>query len=215
MKKVLKIILLIIWTFVFLFCHLGLIATIYDFDFSLLIFVLILCVIWWFITLLIYLIKNRLKKKRYNENFVTIEYVDDKYGKIIFKHDLNQKNILAHMENIVFDNDKIDITICIDDNLDLYYVFKDIKEFCNNAKKIKERIYPELTKYLSEQENYDIEGNIIEVNEQFVRNNLKFSLLRIDQCNIFSLWCFCDSFDEEEYSIIYDLKKDILDVSIL
>ena len=217
MKKIIKIIFWIIWIGMLVFCHLGVMVGSDNNNSSTIHTGILLIVIWWLLTISVTAIvwrrQDRKKakiQKEYEDKYVKkIEYNDEFYGKIILEHDLKEGIISGDLDDISFYDKKLDVSILnIDDAVDLEILFKKIKKFNENFKKLTERIYPEFVSFLQKIDNYDKDGNLFKVDEQFLRDNFNFSMIVISEENIISIWGGWDSIVEQDFSINYNCQND-------
>lgn len=224
MKKIGKIIFWIIWIGILVFLHIGMAAGSEYNDSSTKTVGIVGIVIWWILTIGITAIvlkiqdkKEEKKKIEYKEKYIeTIEYEDDRYGKVSFKHNLEKHILSADIKNVNFAGKNLEASILnIDDKTDLKTVFDNLKKYSDNSKSIKERIYPELTATLKTVDTYDKDGNLFEVNEQFLRENFEFSTIVIQDSKTISLWGSWDSLYEQDYSINYNSSDDTIEVESL
>ena len=224
MKKIGKIIFWIIWIGILVFLHIGIAAGSEYNDSSTKTVGIVGIVIWWRLTIGITAIvlkiqdkKEEKKKIEYKERYIeTIEYEDDRYGKVSFKHNLEKHILSADIKNVNFAGKNLEASILnIDDKTDLKTVFDNLKKYSDNSKSIKERIYPELTATLKTVDTYDKDGNLFEVNEQFLRENFEFSTIVIQDSKTISLWGSWDSLYEQDYSINYNSSDDTIEVESL
>lgn len=214
----------IIWIGILLFCHLGVIVGFDNKNSSTIYTGILLIVTWWLLTVVITAIvwrkqgkKQEEKQKIYNEKYIrNIEYDDDIYGQIILEHNLHHCVISGEILDVMFDDKKMDISFLnISDNVNLDILFNNLKEFNKNFKALKERIYPEFVEFLKTIDNYDKDGNLFIVDEQFLRNNFNFSLIVIQYENIISIWGSWDSPEEQEFSIDYNCLSDTFNFNCL
>lgn len=214
----------IIWIGILVFLHIGMAAGSEYNDSSTKTVGIVGIVIWWILTIGITAIvlkiqdkKEEKKKIEYKEKYIeTIEYEDDRYGKVSFKHNLEKHILSADIKNVNFAGKNLEASILnIDDKTDLKTVFDNLKKYSDNSKSIKERIYPELTATLKTVDTYDKDGNLFEVNEQFLRENFEFSTIVIQDSKTISLWGSWDSLYEQDYSINYNSSDDTIEVESL
>ena len=220
MKKIGKIIFWITWIGILIFLHLGIVSSSEYSDSSSVTLCIIGIVIWWVITIgitaTVWKIQDK-KKKKYKEKYInTTEYIDDRYGKIIFKHNLEKHILSSQIQDVIFDEKKLKFSILnISDNTDLRILFDNLKKYSDNSKTIKERIYHELPIQLNRLDNYDKEGNLFNVSEQFLRENFNFDLIVIQDLKTISIWGSWDSLYEQDYSINYNCSDDTIKVEVL
>ena len=220
MKKIGKIIFWITWIGILIFLHLGIVSSSEYSDSSSVTLCIIGIVIWWVITIgitaTVWKIQDK-KKKKYKEKYInTTEYIDDRYGKIIFKHNLEKHILSSQIQDVIFDEKKLKVSILnISDNTDLRILFDNLKKYSDNSKTIKERIYHELPIQLNRLDNYDKEGNLFNVSEQFLRENFNFDLIVIQDLKTISIWGSWDSLYEQDYSINYNCSDDTIKVEVL
>ena len=224
MKKIGKIIFWIVWIGILIFLHMGIAAGSEYNDSSTKTVGIVGIVIWWVLTIGITAIvwkfqdkKKDKKEREYKEKYIeTVEYNDERYGKIIFKHNLEKHILSADIKNVSFTEKKLEASILnIDDKTDLKTVFDNLKKYSDNSKSIKERNYPELITTLKTVDNYDKDGNLFEVSEQFLRDNFEFSTIVIQDSKTISLWGSWESPYEQDYSINYNCNDDTIEVESL
>lgn len=224
MKKIGKIIFWIIWIGILIFLHIGMAAGSEYNDSSTKTVGIVGIVIWWVLTIGITAIvlkiqdkKEEQKKIEYKEKYIeTIEYEDDRYGKVSFKHNLEKHILSADIKNVNFAGKNLEASILnVDDKIDLKAVFDNLKKYSDNSKSIKERIYPELANTLKTVDNYDKDGNLFEPSEQFLRDNFEFSTIVIQDSKTISLWGSWNSPYEQDYSINYNSSNDTIEVESL
>ena len=224
MKKIGKIIFWIIWIGILVFLHIGIAAGSEYNDSSTKTVGIVGIVIWWVLTIGITAIVLKIKDKKeeqkkieYKEKYIeTIEYEDDRYGKVSFKHDLEKHILSADIKNVNFAGKNLEASILnVDDKIDLKAVFDNLKKYSDNSKSIKERIYPELADTLKTVDNYDKDGTLFEPSEQFLRDNFEFSTIVIQDSKTISLWGSWDSPYEQDYSINYNSNDDTIEVESL
>lgn len=224
MKKIGKITFWIIWIGILIFLHLGIAAGSEYNDSSTKTVGIVGIIIWWVLTIGITAIvlkiqdkKEEKKKKEYKEKYIeTIEYEDDRYGKISFQHNLEKHILSADIKNVNFAGINLEASILnVDDKINLKAVFENLKEYSDNSKSIKERIYPELADTLKTVDNYDKNGNLFEPSEQFLRDNFEFSTIVIQDSKTISLWGSWNSPVEQDYSINYNCSDETIEVKSL
>ena len=221
MKKIGKIIFWIIWIGILIFLHIGMAAGSEYNDSSTKTVGIVGIVIWWVLTIGITAIvlkiqdkKEEQKKIEYKEKYIeTIEYEDDRYGKVSFKHNLEKHILSADIKNVNFAGKNLEASILnIDDKTDLKTVFDNLKKYSDNSKSIKERIYPELTATLKTVDTFDKDDNLFEVSEQFLRDNFEFSIIVIQDSETVSLWGSWEPSGEQDCSINYNCSNDTIEV---
>lgn len=224
MRKVGKIIFWVIWIGVLIFWHIGMAAGSEYNNSSTKTVGVVGIIIWWVLTIGITAIvlkiqdkKEEQKKIEYKEKYIeTIEYEDDRYGKVSFKHNLEKHILSADIKNVDFAGKNLEASILnVDDKIDLKAVFDNLKKYSDNSKSIKERIYPELTDTLKTIDNYDKDGNLFEPSEQFIRDNFEFSLIVIQDLKTISLWGGWESPEEQSYSINYNCDNGKIEIEDL
>ena len=153
--------------------------------------------------------KQHKEQQKYNEqNISNIEINDERFGKIIIKHDTFKRQYDGEIKNVNFAGELLDVVLSCDDNVNLDKIIKNLKDFCDKAVLMKNRIYPELAEVLKDNDNFDEEDNLIEITEDFLREKFKFSLFNLYDEETVELWGSWDDRGDQDYSIKYNINKD-------
>lgn len=212
MKKFLKVCFWIFWIIMLLVFHIGIYAGIEDGKSSSITIGIIFVVLWWGLTLGVSKIKSKIndnKQQKYNEQYISnIEINDERFGKIIIKHDTFKRQYDGEIKNVNFAGELLDVVLSCDDNVNLDKIIKNLKDFCDKAVLMKNRIYPELAEVLKDNDNFDEEDNLIEITEDFLREKFKFSLFNLYDEETVELWGSWDDRGDQDYSIKYNINKD-------
>ncbi len=160
--------------------------------------------------------KYKLKEREYNQKYLSdFVYNNDKIGKIIFQKDDNKNTLVftGTINNLYFNNNEINIDIDVQQDSNINKIINNLIFFCNNSSKLMDRIYSEFTEQLKKYDNYDKDGNLIDITEHFLRENLKFTSLEInfyinDIENQIGIYCYWEDNGNQDYIIIYDIQKD-------
>lgn len=153
--------------------------------------------------------KQHKEQQKYNEQYISnIEINDERFGKIIIKHDTFKRQYDGEIKNVNFAGELLDVVLSCDDNVNLDKIIKNLKDFCDKAVLMKNRIYPELAEVLKDNDNFDEEDNLIEITEDFLREKFKFSLFNLYDEETVELWGSWDDRGDQDYSIKYNINKD-------
>ncbi len=187
-----------------------------------LIFISALAFIFWQIIAIVSLKQNKDDKKqqkeqqKYNEqNISNIEINDERFGRIIIKHDKLKHQYNGEIKNVNFDGELLDASLSSDDTVNVDKIIGNLKSFCNKAVLMKDRIYPELAECLKDNDNFDEEDNLIEITEDFLREKFKFSLINLYDEETVELWGSWEDSGNQDYSIIYNIIKDKFEYKLL
>lgn len=219
MKKFLKVCFWIFWIIMLLVFHIGIYAGIEDGKSSSITIGIIFVVLWWGLTLGVSKIKSKIndnKQQKYNEQYISnIEINDERFGKIIIKHDTFKRQYDGEIKNVNFAGELLDVVLSCDDNVNLDKIIKNLKDFCDKAVLMKNRIYPELAEVLKDNDNFDEEDNLIEITEDFLREKFKFSLFNLYDEETVELWGSWEDSGSQDYSIKYNINKDDFEYELL
>lgn len=216
MKKFLKVCFWFFWIIMLLVFHIGIYAGIEDGKSSSITIGIIFVVLWWGLTLGVSKIKSKIndnkqqkEQQKYNEQYISnIEINDERFGKVIIKHDTFKRQYDGEIKNVNFAGELLDVVLSCDDNVNLDKIIKNLKDFCDKAVLMKNRIYPELAEVLKDNDNFDEEDNLIEITEDFLREKFKFSLFKLYDEETVELWGSWDDRGDQDYSIKYNINKD-------
>lgn len=160
--------------------------------------------------------KQHKEQQKYNEQYISnIEINDERFGKIIIKHDTFKRQYDGEIKNVNFAGELLDVVLSCDDNVNLDKIIKNLKDFCDKAVLMKNRIYPELAEVLKDNDNFDEEDNLIEITEDFLREKFKFSLFNLYDEETVELWGSWDDRGDQDYSIKYNINKDDFEYELL
>lgn len=160
--------------------------------------------------------KQHKEQQKYNEqNISNIEINDERFGKIIIKHDTFKRQYDGEIKNVNFAGELLDVVLSCDDNVNLDKIIKNLKDFCDKAVLMKNRIYPELAEVLKDNDNFDEEDNLIEITEDFLREKFKFSLFNLYDEETVELWGSWEDSGSQDYSIKYNINKDDFEYELL
>ena len=153
--------------------------------------------------------KQHKEQQKYSQQYISnIEINDERFGKIIIKHDTFKRQYDGEIKNVNFAGELLDVVLSCDDNVNLDKIIKNLKDFCDKAVLMKNRIYPELAEVLKDNDNFDEEDNLIEITEDFLREKFKFSLFNLYDEETVELWGSWDDRGDQDYSIKYNINKD-------
>lgn len=153
--------------------------------------------------------KQHKEQQKYSQQYISnIEINDERFGKIIIKHDTFKHQYDGEIKNVNFAGELLDVVLSCDDNVNLDKIIKNLKDFCDKAVLMKNRIYPELAEVLKDNDNFDEEDNLIEITEDFLREKFKFSLFNLYDEETVELWGSWDDRGDQDYSIKYNINKD-------
>ena len=223
MKKFLKVYFWIFWIIMLLVFHIGIYAGIEDGKSSSITIGIIFIVLWWGLTLGVTIIKSKINENKkqkeqqnYNkQNISNIEINDERFGKIIIKHDELKHKYDGEIKNVNFAGESLEASLFSNDNVNIEKMINNLKNFCDKAMQIKNRIYPELTKYLQGMDNTDKNGNLIEITEEFLKENFKFSSINLDNEETIEVWGSWEDSGSQDYSIKYNINKDDFEYELL
>ena len=164
--------------------------------------------------------KYKLKEREYNQKYLSdFVYNNDKIGKIIFQKDDNKNTLVftGTINNLYFNNNEINIDIDVQQDSNINKIINNLIFFCNNSSKLMDRIYSEFTEQLKKYDNYDKDGNLIDITEHFLRENLKFTSLEInfyinDIENQIGIYCYWEDNGNQDYIIIYGRRFRIMKI---
>lgn len=219
MKKFLKVCFWTFWIIMLLVFHIGIYAGIEDGKSSSITIGIIFVVLWWGLTLGVSKIKLKIndnKKQNYNkQNVSNIEINDERFGKIIIKHDTLKHQYDGEIKNVNFDGELLGASLFSDDNVNIEKIINNLKNFCDKAMQIKNRIYLEFANYLQGVDNTDENGNLIEITEEFLKENFKFSSINLNDEETIEIWGFWEDSGNQDYSIKYNINKDDFEYELL
>lgn len=153
--------------------------------------------------------KQQKEQQKYNEqNISNIEINSERFGKFIIKHDAFKHQYDGEIKNVDFDGELLDASLFSNDNVNIEKIINNLKTFCDKATQIKNRIYPEFANCLQGADNFDEDGNLIEITEEFLRENFKFSLIRLNDEETIEIWGSWEDSGNQDYSITYNIDKD-------
>ena len=160
--------------------------------------------------------KQNKEQQKYNEKNVSkIEINDEKLGKIIIKHDTLKHQYDGEIKNVNLDGELLDVSLSSEDTVNIDKLIGNLNDFCDKVVLIKNRIFQELADYLKESDNFDRDGNLIEITEDFLRENFKFGLINLyDEENI-DLWGSWEDSGNQDYSIKYNVVQDKFEFELL
>lgn len=179
-------------------------------------------VLLWGITILCIVIsdkKEEKKQKQYEKEFIEkSEIEDDFFGKVFVTHDKNDNHFDAECDDKkrVFAGRKVSVFFTSDE--DIEEIKKEInllKTFCQNADSLLDRIYIEFAKDLKGIDVYDKDGNDIEITEDFLREELEFYDLSMNDLETVVITASWENSGNQDYEIEYNLEEDKLDFSLL
>lgn len=160
--------------------------------------------------------KQHKEQQKYNEqNISNIEIKDERFGKIIIKHDTLKHQYEGEIKKVNIDGELLDVSLSSRDTVNIDKLIGNLKNFCDKAVLMKNRIYQELADYLKESDNFDREGNLIEITEIFLRENFKFSLINIYDEETIDLWGSWEDSGNQDYSIKYNIIQDKFEFELL
>lgn len=219
MKKFLKVCFWTFWIIMLLVFHIGIYAGIEDGKSSSITIGIIFVVLWWGLTLGVSKIKLKIndnKKQNYNkQNVSNIEINDERFGKIIIKHDTLKHQYDGEIKNVNFDGELLGASLFSDDNVNIEKIINNLKNFCDKAMQIKNRIYLEFANYLQGVDNTDENGNLIEITKEFLKENFKFSSINLNDEETIEIWGFWEDSGNQDYSIKYNINKDDFEYELL
>lgn len=219
MKKFLKVCFWTFWIIMLLVFYIGIYAGIEDGKSSSITIGIIFVVLWWGLTLGVSKIKLKIndnKKQNYNkQNVSNIEINDERFGKIIIKHDTLKHQYDGEIKNVNFDGELLGASLFSDDNVNIEKIINNLKNFCDKAMQIKNRIYLEFANYLQGVDNTDENGNLIEITEEFLKENFKFSSINLNDEETIEIWGFWEDSGNQDYSIKYNINKDDFEYELL
>ena len=219
MKKFLKVCFWTFWIIMLLVFLIGIYAGIEDGKSSSITIGIIFVVLWWGLTLGVSKIKLKIndnKKQNYNkQNVSNIEINDERFGKIIIKHDTLKHQYDGEIKNVNFDGELLGASLFSDDNVNIEKIINNLKNFCDKAMQIKNRIYLEFANYLQGVDNTDENGNLIEITEEFLKENFKFSSINLNDEETIEIWGFWEDSGNQDYSIKYNINKDDFEYELL
>lgn len=219
MRKFLKVCFWIFWIIMLLVFHIGIYAGIEDGKSSSITIGIIFVLLWWGLTLGVSKIKSKIndnKKQNYNkQNVSNIEINDERFGKIIIKHDSLKHQYDGVIKNVNFDGKLMDASLSSDDTVNIEKIIENLKTFCDKAVLMKNRIYPELTDCLKDSDNFDGEGNLIEITEVFLREKFEFGFFHLYDEETVELWGSWEDSGSQDYSIKYNINKDDFEYELL
>lgn len=203
--------------------HIGIYAGIEDGKSSSITIGIIFVVLWWGLTLGVSKIKSKIndnkqqkEQQKYNEQYISnIEIKDERFGTIIIKHDAFKHQYDGIIKNVNFDGKLMDASLSSDDTVNIEKIIGNLKTFCDKAVLMKNRIYPELTDCLKDGDNFDGEGNLIEITEDFLREKFEFRFFNLYDEETVELWGSWEDSGSQDYSIKYNINKDDFEYELL
>ena len=160
--------------------------------------------------------KQHKEQQKYNkQNVSNIEINDERFGKIIIKHDSLKHQYDGVIKNVNFDGKLMDASLSSDDTVNIEKIIGNLKTFCDKAVLMKNRIYPELTDCLKDSDNFDGEGNLIEITEDFLREKFEFGFFHLYDEETVELWGSWEDSGSQDYSIKYNINKDDFEYELL
>lgn len=179
-------------------------------------------VLLWGITILCILIsdkKKEKKRKQYEKEFIEkTEIEDDFFGKVFVTYDKNVNHFDAECDDKkrVFAGRKVSVYFTSDEGIE--EIKKEInllKTFCQNADSLPDRIYKEFAMDLKGVDVYDKDGNDIEITEDFMREELEFYDLSMNDLQTVVITASWEDSGSQDYEIEYNLEEDKLDFILL
>lgn len=160
--------------------------------------------------------KQHKEQQKYNEqNISNIEINDERFGKIIIKHDALKHQYDGKIKNVNIDGELVDVSLSSNDTVSINKMVENLKVFCDKAVLMKNRIYQELANCLKENDNFDRDGNLIDITEDFLRENFKFSLINLYNEETIDLWGSWEDSGNQDYSIKYNIVQDKFECELL
>lgn len=160
--------------------------------------------------------KQHKEQQKYNEqNISNIEINDERFGKIIIKHNTLKHQYDGEIKNVNTDGELLNVSLSSNDTVNINKMIENLKVFCDKAVLMKNRIYQELANYLKENDNFDRDGNLIDITEDFLRENFKFSLINLYDEETIDLWGSWEDSGNQDYSIKYNIVQDKFECELL
>ncbi|MGN1384296.1 MAG: hypothetical protein ACI4XD_03265 [Clostridia bacterium] len=160
--------------------------------------------------------KQHKEQQKYNEqNISNIEINDERFGKIIIKHDTFKHQYDGEIKNVNIDGELLDVSLSSEDTVNIDKMIGNLKAFCDKAVLMKNRIYSELAEFLKDNDNFDEEDNLIEITENFLRENFKFSLINLYDEETIDLWGSWEDSGSQDYSVKYNIVQDKFEFELL
>ena len=160
--------------------------------------------------------KQHKEQQKYNEqNISNIEINDERFGKVIIKHDTLKHQYDGEIKNINIDGELLSVSLSSSDTVNINKMIENLKVFCDKAVLMKNRIYQELTNCLKGNDNFDRDGNLIDITEDFLRENFKFSLINLYDEETIDLWGSWEDSGNQDYSIKYNIVQDKFECELL
>lgn len=160
--------------------------------------------------------KQHKEQQKYNEqNISNVEINDERFGKIIIKHDTLKHQYDGKIKKVNFAGELLDVSIFSKDNVNIEKMINNLKNYCDKAMQIKNRIYPEFTNYLQGMDNTDENGNLIEITEEFLKENFKFSSINLNNEETIEIWGSWEDSGNQDYSIKYSIVQDKFEFELL
>ena len=160
--------------------------------------------------------KQHKEQQKYNEqNVSNIEINDERFGKIIIKHDTLKHQYDGEIKNVNIDGEFLDVSLSSNDTVNIDKLIRNLKDFCDKAVLMKNRIYQELADSLKESDNFDKDGNLIDITEDFLRENFKFGLINLYDEETIDLWGSWEDSGSQDYSIKYNINQDDFEYELL
>ena len=160
--------------------------------------------------------KDAKRQKKYNEqNISNIEINDERFGRIIIKHDSVKHQYSGQIEKVKFDRQILTADLWCDDSLNLEKMIENLKNFCDKAVSMKRRIYLELANSLKDRDNYDENDNLIEITEQFLREKFRLSGISLGNEETVELEGSWEDSGSQDYSISYNIANDKFEYRLL
>lgn len=160
--------------------------------------------------------KQHKEQQKYNEqNISNIEINDERFGKIIIKHDTLKHQYDGEIKNVNIDGELLNVSLSSNDTVNINKMIGNLKIFCDKAVLMKNRIYQELANCLKESDNFDRDGNLIDITEDFLRENFKFGLINLYDEEMIDLWGSWEDSGNQDYSIKYNIVQDKFECELL
>lgn len=160
--------------------------------------------------------KQKKEEQNYNNNYITTkELNDERYGKIIIKCDANKHQYEGEIKNIKFNGQLLNVNIEASERVSIEKMLDNLKAFCNKESVILDRVYKEMAETLKQSDNFDKEGNLIEITEQFLKENFKFDLINLYDEEIVDIWGSWEDSGNQDYAIRYNITKDSFEFELL
>lgn len=183
---------------------------------------ILLALIFWQIIAIVSFKQDKDDKKRqkelqkYNEQYISnIEIDDERFGKIIIKHDAFKHKYDGEIKNINFDGELVDASLDSDDTINIEKIIGNLKFLCDKAVLMKNRIYKELANCLKDCDNFDEQDNLIEITEDFLREKFKVHLINLYDEETADIWGSWEDSGNQDYSVRYNIVQDKFECELL